>query len=142
MAIATNPSTPRSSKEQWDEFRHLVRHGMLFEVIAWIETGKPTLRPENKHASPFEDALMAPNLSMTQVLWERAWQEKREVERAVFSLACGKRSYVVLRYLLVQNCPIAWLSGWNRPSWQGASVCLLGGSRGQRLGRLPGPAHR
>lgn len=62
----------RCMAAEWEEFRRMVAHGMLFDVIEWIDHGKPTLRPENKHTSAFGSAAMAPNLSMTQVLWERA----------------------------------------------------------------------
>jgi hypothetical protein len=32
----------------------MVSHGMLFEVIDWIEAGNPTLRPEGKTSSAFD----------------------------------------------------------------------------------------
>jgi hypothetical protein len=77
----------RCTAAEWDEFRRMVAHGMLFEVVEWIDQGKPTLRPEKKHTSAFESAVMAPNLSMTQGLWERAWQERREAVSAFGDLA-------------------------------------------------------
>jgi len=85
---------------------------MLFEVIDWIEAGKPTLRPEGKTSSAFETAVLAPNLSMTQILWERAWQERREAVYALGTLGIRNVSNVVLRYLLENGCPTDHLSGY------------------------------
>lgn len=84
----------------------MVAHGMLFAVVEWIDHGKPTQRPENKHTSAFESAVMAPNLSMTQVLWERAWQEQRDAVSAFGHLAWQRTSDVVMRYLLENGCPV------------------------------------
>lgn len=130
MAIVADQSAPRCSPDEWAEFRHLVRHGMLFEVIAWIDSGKPTLRPENKHASPFEDAVAAPNLSMTQVLWERAWQDKSEATQAMHALTWHKGSTVILRYLLENNCPTGWLTGYDLCLTHDLDLVRLGMDRG------------
>ena len=86
---------------------------MLFEVIDWIDAGKPTLRPEGKTSSAFETAVLAPNLSMTQILWERAWQEHREAVSALGTLGIQNRSNVVLRYLLESGCPVDHLTGYD-----------------------------
>lgn len=56
---------------------------------------------------------MAPNLSMTQVLWERAWQEKDEAVRALSSLAMHRSSDVVMRYLLKNGCPVDHVTGYD-----------------------------
>ena len=91
----------------------MVSHGMLFEVIDWIDAGKPTLRPEGKTSSAFETAVLAPNLSMTQILWERAWQERREAVSALGTLGIQNGSNVVMRYLLENGCPVDHLSGYD-----------------------------
>ena len=111
MAIVGTDPVARCTPEEWKEFLGMVRHGMLFEVIEWLDAGKPSLRPERKFTSAFESAILAPNLSMTQVLWERAWQEQWEVHRALSSMTWENPSKVVLRYLLEAGCPIEGLSG-------------------------------
>ena len=133
MAIATDSSVPRCSIEEWADFRHLVRHGMLFEVMEWIDSGKPTLRPQNKHASPLEDAVTAPNLSMTQVLWERAWQEPAETDRAMHAITWQKGSKVVLRYLLENDCPTGWLCGYDLCLTHDLDLVRLGMARGVNI---------
>jgi hypothetical protein len=42
--IASDDVT-RCSDGEWKELRKLTSNGMLFEVIDWINQGKPTLRP-------------------------------------------------------------------------------------------------
>lgn len=91
----------------------MVSHGMLFEVIDWIDAGKPTLRPEGRTSSAFETAVLAPNLSMTQILWKRAWQERREAVNALGTLGIQNGSNVVLRYLLENGCPVDLLTGYD-----------------------------
>ena len=73
----------------------MAQHGMLFEIIKWIDAGRPTLRPLNKHTTAFGDAATAPNLSLTQMLWERAWQDRAEAVSALGSLAYSRESIVV-----------------------------------------------
>lgn len=111
MAIVGTDPAPRCTPEEWAEFLGMVRHGMLFEVIEWLDAGKPSLRPLGKTTSAFESAILAPNLSMTQVLWKRAWQEEWEFHRALDALTCGTCSKVVLRYLLEAGCPTDGLTG-------------------------------
>ena len=113
MVITATDPAPRCSPEEWTEFRLMVSHGMLFEVIDWIKAGKPTLRPEGKTSSAFETAVLAPNLSMTQILWERAWQERREAVSALGALGIQNGSNVVLRYLLENGCPVDHLTGYD-----------------------------
>ncbi len=125
--------TPRCTAEEWEQFRRMVAHGMLFEVLEWIDQGKPTLRPENKHTSAFESAVMAPNLSMTQVLWERAWQERREAASALGSLAWHRTSDVVMRYLLEKECPVDHVSGFELCLFHDLEMVNLGMSRGVSL---------
>ncbi|HEY9817127.1 MAG TPA: hypothetical protein V6D20_15205 [Candidatus Obscuribacterales bacterium] len=133
MAIAADSSIPRCSPEEWADFLHLVRHGMLFEVIKWIDSGKPTLRPENKHVSPLEEAVAAPNLSLTQVLWERAWQDEAEADRAMHALTWRKGSTVILRYLLENGCPTGWLSGYDLCLTHDLDLVRLGMKRGVNI---------
>lgn len=123
----------RCTAAEWEEFRKMVAHGMLFEVVEWIDRGKPTLRPENKHTSAFESAVMAPNLSMTQVLWERAWQEKREAVSAFGHLAWQRTSDVVMRYLLEKGCPVDHVSGSDLCLFHDLEMVKLGMDRGVSL---------
>jgi len=85
VIVIASSDIQRCSAAEWDVFRKMVAHVMLYEVVGWIDQGKPTLRPENKHTSAFESALLAPNLSMTQVLWERAGSkgERPKVARVI-----------------------------------------------------------
>ena len=57
--------------------------------------------------------MLAPNLSMTQILWERAWQERREAVSALGALGIQNGSNVVLRYLLENGCPVDHLTGYD-----------------------------
>lgn len=127
------PETQRCTSEEWDEFRKRVAHGMLFEVIDWIDQGKPTLRPEKKHTSAFRNALMAPNLSMTQVLWERSWQEEDEAISAMGSLALHRTSAEVMRYLLKNGCPADHVSGYDLCLFHDFDLVQLGLDRGVSL---------
>lgn len=74
MAIVGTDPVARCTPEEWKELLGMVRHGMLFEVIEWLDAGKPSLRPERKFTSAIESAILIPNLSMPQILWERTWQ--------------------------------------------------------------------
>jgi len=123
----------RCTIAEWEDFRKLVAHGMLFEVVEWVEQGKPTLRPENKHTSAFESSLLAPNLSMTQVLWERAWQERDEAVRAISSLAMHRTSDVVMRYLLEHGCPVDHVTGCDLCLFHDHELVKLGVDRGVSL---------
>lgn len=123
----------RCTPVEWDEFRRMVAHGMLFEVVEWIDQGKPALRPEKKHSSAFESAVMSPNLSMTQVLWERAWQERREAVSAFGHLAWQRTSDVVMRYLLEKGCPVDHVSGSDLCLFHDLEMVRLGMSRGVSL---------
>lgn len=116
----------RCTTAEWEEFRKMVAHGMLFEVVDWIDQGKPTLRPENKHSSAFESAVLAPNLSMTQILWERAWQERSEAVSAVGTLATLRTSAVVMRYLLEKNCPVDHVTGYDLCMFHDLKMVELG----------------
>lgn len=130
MAIIESEVVLRCSPEEWAEFRAMVSHGMLFEVIDWIKAGKPTLRPVGRTSSAFGDAILAPNLSMTQVLWERANQELHEVESAIGSLGIQHRSNVVLRYLLENGCPVGHLTGSDLCETHDLDLIRLGIKRG------------
>jgi hypothetical protein len=125
--------TQRCTHSEWEEFRRMVADGMLFEVVEWLDQGKPTLRPENKHTSAFESALLAPNLSMTQVLWERAWQERAEAVRAFSSLAMHRTSDVVMRYLLENGCPVDHVTGYDLCLFHDHELVRLGIDRGVSL---------
>ncbi len=116
----------RCTTEEWEEFRKMVSNGMLFEVVDWIDQGKPTLRPENKHSSAFESAVLTPNLSMTQVLWERAWQERKEAVSALYNLASQRTSTVVMRYLLEKNCPVDHVIGYDLCMFHDLELVRLG----------------
>jgi len=61
MAIVGTDPVARCTPEEWNEFLGMVRNGMLFEVIEWLDAGKPSLRPERKFTSAFESAIVAPN---------------------------------------------------------------------------------
>ncbi|MEI6607866.1 MAG: hypothetical protein WCP35_21400 [Verrucomicrobiota bacterium] len=50
---------------------------------------------------------------MTQILWERAWQERREAVSALGTLGIQNGSNVVLRYLLENGCPVDHLTGYD-----------------------------
>jgi hypothetical protein len=130
MAIVGTDPAPRCTPEEWAEFLGMVRHGMLFEVIKWLDAGKPSLRPLGKITSAFESAILAPNLSMTQILWERAWQEEREVNGALHSLAFCNRSNVVMRYLLEAGCPTGELAGYDLCITHDLDLIRLGVRRG------------
>lgn len=127
------PGIPRCTAEEWEEFRKMVAHGMLFEVVDWIDQGKPTLRPENKHSSTFESAVLAPNLSMTKILWERAWQERKEAVSAMSALAIRRTSAVVMRYLLEQNCPVDHVTGYDLCMFHDMELVRLGIASGVSL---------
>ena len=120
----------RCEPVEWAAFRRLVQHGMLFEVIEWIDKGKPTLRPAGKHTSAFEDAALAPNLSMTQVLWERAWQERKEASRVLYEVASHHNSVFVMRYLLKNGCPADKVFGHDLCLFHDLELIRLGMSRG------------
>jgi hypothetical protein len=130
MAIIGADPVARCTPEEWTEFLGMVRHGMLFEVIEWLDAGKPSLRPERKFTSAFESAIVAPNLSMTQVLWERAWQEEWEVHRALGSMTFENPSKVVLRYLLEAGCPVDGLCGMDLCLTHDLDLIRLGIDRG------------
>lgn len=127
--IATT-DTRRCCPEEWEEFRCLVSNGMLFEVIEWIDQGRPSLRPENKKTSAFAVAALAPNLNMVRVLWERGWQDRSEVERALGSVAWERDSLVMMRYLLEQGCPVDHVTGYDLCLFHDLSLVRLGMSRG------------
>ena len=127
--IATT-DTRRCSPEEWEEFRCLVSNGMLFEVIEWIDQGKATLRPENKKTSAFAVAVLAPNLSMVRVLWERGWQDRVEVVRALGSVAWERNSLIMMRYLLEQGCPVDQVTGYDLCLFHDLGLVRLGMSRG------------
>lgn len=131
--MIASADTQRCTVAEWEEFRKLVAHGMLFEVMDWIDHAKPTLRPEKKHTSAFEVAVLAPNLSMTQVLWERAWQEQREVVSAFGLLAWQRTSGVVMRYLLENGCPVDHVSGSDLCLFHDLELVRLGMARGVSL---------
>lgn len=135
MAIVGEKPIPRCNPDEWNEFRSMVGHGMLFEVIEWIDSGKPTLRPEGKTTSAFESALLAPNLSMTQVLWERAWQDDWEVHRALSSLCWENRSKVLLRYLLEAGCPTDGITGYDLCLTHDLDLVRLGMRKGIAINR-------
>lgn len=124
---------PRCTAAEWDEFRKMVAHGMLFEVLEWSVQGKPTLRPENKHTAAFESVVMAPDLSMTQVLWKRAWQERCEAVSAFGHLAWQRTSDVVMRYLLEKGCPVDHVSRSDLCLFHDLEMVGLGMSRGVSL---------
>ena len=127
--IAAN-DTQRCSPAEWEKFRGLVFNGMLFEVIDWIEQGRPTLRPENKSTSAFAAAALAPNLSMIRVLWERGWQERTEVARALGSVAWERNSPIMMRYLLAHGCPVDHVTGYDLCLFHDLSLVRIGMSRG------------
>jgi hypothetical protein len=133
VTVIASSDIQRCSAAEWDVFRKMVAHGMLYEVVEWIDQGKPTLRPENKHTSAFEAALLAPNLSMTQVLWERAWQERREAVRALGILAWQRTSDVVMRYLLENGCPVDHVSGSDLCMFHDLEMVKIGMNRGISL---------
>lgn len=108
----------------------MVSHGMLFEVIDWIDAGKPTLRPVGRTSSAFVNAVLTPNFSMTQVLWGRAWQEHREASGAIGSLGIQNGSTVVFRYLLKNGCPVDDLTGSDLCETHDLGLVRLGISRG------------
>lgn len=58
MAIVGTDPVARCTPEEWKEFLGMVRHGMLLEVIEWLDAGKPSLRPERKFISAFESAIL------------------------------------------------------------------------------------
>lgn len=130
MAIVGTDPAPRCTPEEWVEFLGMVRHGMLFEVIEWLNADKPSLRPLGKTTSAIESAMLAPNLSMTQVLWERAWQEEWEFHRALDALTFGTCSKVVLRYLLEAGCPTDGLTGMELCLTHDLDLIRLGIRRG------------
>lgn len=111
--VIAHAEVVRCSEEEWAEFRRMAQHGMLFEIIKWIEAGRPTLRPLNKRTTAFGDAVEAPNLSLTQVLWERAWQDRSEAVSALGSLAYSRKSIFVMRYLLEHGCPVDQVTGYD-----------------------------
>lgn len=133
VIVIASSDIQRCSAAEWDVFRKMVAHGMLYEVVEWIDQGKPTLRPENKHTSAFEAALLAPNLSMTQVLWERAWQERREAVGALGILAWQRTSDVVMRYLLENGCPVDHVSGSDLCMFHDLEMVKIGMNRGISL---------
>lgn len=108
----------------------MAQHGMLFEIVEWIDAGRPTLRPLNKHTSAFGDAVSAPNLSLTQVLWERAWQDRAEAVSAMSDLAGSQTSRVVMRYLLEHDCPVDHVTGYDLCFFHDLELIRLGIGKG------------
>ncbi len=118
---------------EWAEFRRMAQHGMLFEIIKWIDAGRPTLRPLKKHTTAFGDAVAAPNLSLTQVLWERAWQEHAEAVSVLGSLAYSRNSIVVMRYLLEHGCPVDHVTGLDLCLFHDLDLIRIGMARGVNI---------
>ncbi len=48
---------------------------------------------------------------MTKILWERAWQDEREVESAISSLFFHQTSLEVMRYVITAGCPLTQITG-------------------------------
>jgi hypothetical protein len=131
--VIANPEVVRCSEEEWAEFRRMALHGMLFEIIKWIDDGRPTLRPLKKHTTAFGDAVAAPNLSLTQVLWERAWQDRAEAVSVLGSLACNRNSIVVMRYLLEHGCPVDHVTGFDLCLFHHLDLIRIGMARGVNI---------
>lgn len=131
MAIASE-QTPRCSTEEWEYFRWMCSHGMLFEVIDWIKDGKPTLRPEGKKTSAFGTAVEHGNHSLVKVLWKRASQEFDEAARAVSRAPdCG--SVEVFRYVIEAGCPLDWICGYDLFGTHDLPLIRAGLDRGVNL---------
>jgi hypothetical protein len=128
--VIAQPSVVRCTEEEWIEFRLMAQHGMLFEIVEWIDSGRPTLRPLNKHTSAFGDAVSAPNLSLVQVLWERAWQDRAEAVSAMCHLAGSRVSGVVMRYLLEHECPVDHVTGYDLCFFHDLELIRLGLEKG------------
>lgn len=87
-------------------------HGMLFEVLEWIDAGKPTLRRVVKKASAFQHSIVNGNHSLVKTLWERAWQEEDEASKAVSKVdLCGSNE--VFRYVVEAGCPLDRVKGYD-----------------------------
>lgn len=132
-AVIAHAEVERCSEKEWAEFRRMAQHGMLFEIIKWIDAGRPTLRPLNKHTTAFGDAVTAPNLSLTQVLWERAWQDRAEAVSVLGSLAYNRESIVVMRYLLEHGCPVDHVTGYDLCLFHDLEVVRIGMARGVNI---------
>jgi hypothetical protein len=128
--VVAHAGVARCSESVWVEFRLMAQHGMLFEIIEWIDAGRPTLRPLNKRTSAFGDAVSASNLSLTQVLWERAWQERAEAVSAMGDLAGSQSSRVAMRYLLKHDCPVDHVTGYDLCLFHDLELIRLGLEKG------------
>lgn len=100
------------SQEQHDELLRYVRLGQLFELMEWVDAGRPTLcpdfeRPRAKH-SPIYEAVSRGNHSMVRFLWERCWQRSWEIDGLIDSPVYdgSATSCEIVKYLLRQDVPL------------------------------------
>ncbi len=100
------------SREQHDELLNHVRLGRLFELIEWVDDGRPTLCPDfdrpRANQSAVHEAMRIGNHSMVRFLWERCWQRPWEIERLVADAiyAGGGAACEIAKYLIRQEIPL------------------------------------
>ncbi|MEI6655173.1 MAG: hypothetical protein WCP45_10425 [Verrucomicrobiota bacterium] len=109
--IATPDVTVCTNEQHAELLRH-ARLGRLFELMEWVDQGKPTLCPDFERPrcrnSLIHEALERGNHSMVRVLWERAWQREWEIE-SLISTAIRERDAAcceIAKYLLKQGLPL------------------------------------
>lgn len=98
------------SKKQHDHLLDLVRLGKLFEIIKWVDDGKPSLVPANGkiRRSLICEAIRYGFHSMVVYLWEKTYQQPYEISE-LLPLSVGLRDRVsteIAKYLLKQGLPI------------------------------------
>jgi hypothetical protein len=106
------PDTPRCTAEEHEDVLRLVRLGMLFELIEWVESGKPTLCPDfekpRARQSAICEALDHGNHSMVRFLWDKCWQHEWETDGLVASAVYDRNAAAceIAKYLIRQDLPL------------------------------------
>lgn len=94
----------RLTEDEHNELLWLCRNGMLFEVQDWLDSGKSTLRPEEKRTSALISAAEMGFHSLVKVLLQRGEFEMVEKERALRE-ACTRGSFEVAKVLVLHGAP-------------------------------------
>lgn len=109
--IAPIDAVPCTEDQQAELLRY-VRTGRLFELMEWVESGKPTLcpvyeRPRNR-SSLIHEAVDHGNHSMVRFLWERTWQRPWETDSLVASTIFKRNaaSCEIAKFLIRQGIPL------------------------------------
>jgi len=110
--MLNSADTAVCSQEQHDELLQLVRFGQLFELMAWVDAGQPTLCPDfekpRTRQSAIYEALMQGNHSMVRFLWERCWQRSWELDGLIANVMYHWDAVTckIVKFLMRQGVPL------------------------------------